>query len=744
MNLEQLNEQQRAAVTAKPGPVMFVYAGPGSGKTHVLTHRLAWLVRERGVYPGAIMAVTFTNRAAGEMRNRAEALLGGRLRGARVGTFHSICARILREEAEHHSWTSNYLIYDTDEQVVVARTVLNEMEEDSSRQVARRVLNGISAAKNELIGPKEYIPTVWHEELVARVYPEYQKRMLLSDAMDFDDLLMQTVSLLNENQELQDKYGKRVEHLLVDEFQDTNLAQYELVRLLGKPQNNIFVIGDEDQAIYSWRGANQHNMQRFKEEYERACTFVMEQNYRSTQIVLDAARAVIDRNPNRQPKVLKAAREGGELIRVYEAWDEEEEATHIAGEVERLQRSGQTWRDCAIMYRTNAQSRALEEALLGDGIPYRLVRGLAFYHRREIRDLMSCLRLVYNPEDSVSFLRMVNVPARGIGEKTLTRFRDWARNEDMSLGVALESLLVGSTIPGLQRSRQNALRRFVELVKDWRDFAADNELPMLFDHIMHSTRYEQHLHKISESQEQLDDRLEHLDELRGLLVGASEEGQSLGDFLIEKALVADADALDPNADAVSLLTLHAAKGTEFPFVFIVGLEQGLLPHVRSIDEPEGLAEERRLFYVGITRTMETLYLSWALQRRRSFSFQEPSRFLKDIPDHLLDVSRSPSLRPYDAVDSRTTDTTWERPVIPANAGYSPGSRIARKRGSTFPGPKLEQRFPAGVRVMHEKFGEGEVIFGTVIRDDEIVIVKFNEVDEAKKFFVSSSGLTLLG
>ncbi len=704
MKLDQLNEQQRAAVTAGSGPVI-VYAGPGSGKTRVLTQRLAWLVREQGVYPGAIMAVTFTNRAAAEMRSRAEALLGGGLRGATVGTFHSICARLLRIEAEHHAWTSNYLIFDSNDQLEVVKHVLGEIGMKAGRRAARDILGKISNAKCELVTPESYVAPSYEHVLVERVYPRYQNLLLAANAMDFGDLLMQTVFLLRENEALRVKYGRVVEHLLVDEFQDTNLAQYRLVRLFAQPQENVYVVGDEDQAIYSWRGADWRNVASFHKDFPQAQTYRLERNYRSTQVVLDAAQAVIRRNTQRQDKALFTTRERGAKVQLFAAYDDIEEADHVLQKLgERLRVDGRNWRDFAVMYRSHFQSRALEEAFINAGVPYRLVRGIAFYNRMEVRDLMAFLRLAHNPNDQMSLLRVVNVPRRGIGSKSLAAFETWRKGAALGCGEAL-ALLAGGAETGLPARVAAKLQGFALLCEEWQRVAATGDLPLLFDRILRSTAYVRWLGEVSDDADQAEEREENLAELRGQLEQAMEASQSLGEFLAEKALFADADVQDPELDAVLLMTLHATKGTEFPVVFIAGVEEGLLPHVRALYDPEQLAEERRLFYVGITRAMDELFLSWSFRRRRGYSVQDPSRFLEDIPEELLDSSASPALRTEYVSQASASDTSW-----------APGPAISA--------PKPALQFRTGMRVMHSHFGEGMVIESQVVRDDEEVTVAF--------------------
>ncbi len=718
MDLEHLNEQQRAAVTAGPGPVI-VYAGPGSGKTRVLTQRLAWLVRGQGVYPGAIMAVTFTNRAASEMRNRAEALLGGRLRGARVGTFHSICGRLLRAEAEYLPYSASYAIFDTDDQRMAVRMALADMGLQHEWRQARDIVSKISRAKCELIAAQDYVAPSYAHLLTEKVYPRYQNLLLEADAMDFGDLLMQTVFLLQENADLRKKYGRLIEHLLVDEFQDTNLAQYRLVRLLAWPQQNVFVVGDEDQAIYSWRGADWRNVDSFRQDFAQAQEFKLEQNYRSTRTVVEAARAVIRHNPERVDKALFTTREAGAKIRLHSAYDSREEAEHIVQATARmLQGEGLQLRDVAVMYRSHFQSRALEVAFIDAGIPYRLIRGVAFYSRREIQGMMACLRFAHNPNDQVSFVRIVNEFGRGIGDKTMGVFKAWREREGLGCGQALVRLVEGAEVEFPTRML-GVLRDFGSLCVDWWGAAATGDLTALFDRIAPDTVNEDWLWKVSDDEEQLREREENLAELRGQLEQAMADSQSLGDFLAERALYTDVDIRDPELDAISLMTLHATKGTEFPVVFIAGVVDGLLPHARSLDDPDQLAEERRLFYVGITRAMDELFLSCVF--RSGHAVYDPSRFLDDIPQELLDVTASPSLRStYEPV----VDTVWEPPVAIATSQ-----------------PTLQYR--SGMRVIHKTFGEGMVIESRATRDDEEVTVVFT-AHGIKRLSAAIAGLQTLG
>ena len=721
--LAGLNQQQIEAVTAGAGPVI-VYAGPGSGKTRVLTHRLAYLIREMGVYPGSIMAVTFTNKAANEMRSRAEVLLEGRLRGIQIGTFHAICARILRRESEHLPYRSDYIIYDTDDQLSVIGQAMNELNIDSKRYNPRRVLGSISNAKNELVTPDAFVMPNYYGEIVGRVYCAYQDILVANNAMDFDDLLMQTELLLRHNDAVRDKYQRFYEHVLVDEFQDTNMAQYKLVQLFGAPQNNVFVVGDEDQGIYAFRGADYRNVQHFRRDYPDARMIVLAQNYRSTQIVLDAARALIDKNPHRVQKELFTEREGGAKIYLYEAYNETDEAEFVAQKIDYLKRSeGRDYRDFAVMYRTNAQSRALEDAFIRENVPYRLVGGVGFYKRREVRDLLAYLRLVNNPDDTVSFNRVINTPKRGIGKKSLATFQAWAAQNNMTYGQALTAMSEGVSTPIGGRAENN-LRAFAGLLLDWQQMARNGELVNLFDRIIADTQYRFYVQEISDRPEQITEREDNIRELRGLLEAQEERGDSLNDFLADIALVSDLDSLEEDVDAVTLLTLHSAKGLEFPTVYITGMEDGMLPHTRAFDDPEGMAEERRLMYVGITRAKDRVYLTYAF-RRFLFGNSDvniPSRFLGDIPLDLTDGYISSGTSHQQQMGGYQRQTTWDQPAITRT--------------------ETPLTYQTGMRVQHAKFGEGVVVESKRTSGDEEVTVSF-KAHGIKRLAASFARLTIL-
>ncbi len=738
--LSGLNEQQREAVTTTEGPVL-VLAGPGSGKTRVLTNRIAYLIRERQVHPSAIMAVTFTNKAAGEMKARVENILGdNRHKGLQVGTFHSICARLLRRESEHTPQRADFLIYDTDDQISVVSQALTELNIDSKKYKPRAILNTISAAKNELIAPDQYVGHGYTGEITARVYARYQELLVSSNARDFDDLLMDTAMLMRDNADVREKYQKYYEYLLVDEFQDTNAAQYVLVRLLAAPQNNVFVVGDEDQAIYAFRGADYRNVMQFRKDFPQAKVILLEQNYRSTQIILDAARGVIDRNKHRTPKALFTEKQGGSPLSLFEAYSDQEEAEYVVKVIEEQRRhTGMDYRDFAVMYRTNAQSRAMEDAFIREGLPYKLVGGVGFYKRREIRDLLAYLRLVNNPDDSVSFTRVINVPKRGIGKKSVEDFQSWAARQRLTTAQALEALADGEA-SSLAASAAKKFIEFYKLLQEWQQIAQANDLGALLDEIIARIGFTLYLRESSDTEEEFLDRDENVRELRGLL--NDKRGLPLNEFLEDIALVADVDSLENETNAVTLLTLHSAKGLEYPVVFLTGLEEGILPHMRSFDEPDGLEEERRLMYVGITRAMQRVYLTYAF-RRMIFGESSPgvpSRFLADIPAALTE-GMSPKLLKDRDVRLYLEDTTWDRPASPPRA---PRMQITPFNAKTPPAPPKENlKYRTGQKVRHVKFGDGIVISSQRMGSDEEVTVSFKAAG-IKKLAASFANLQILG
>jgi DNA helicase-2/ATP-dependent DNA helicase PcrA len=719
--LSNLNSQQQAAVTAPDGPVL-VLAGPGSGKTRVLTSRVAWLVAERNVAPWRIMAVTFTNKAAREMRNRLEQLLSpARAHSLMLGTFHATCARILRREAEAAGIAHDYVIFDSDDQRRVVKQALEDLNLDDKKYRPRSVHAAISCAKNELILPTAYTSSSYYDEIVKRIYERYQALLRANNALDFDDLLMITAQMFQRNSDVLAKYQERYRHILVDEFQDTNQAQYVLLRQLSGGRHNLFCVADEDQSIYRWRGADYRNINRLREDHPAIKTFLLEQNYRSTQTILDAAQAVIQHNRDRTDKSLFTERGSGQSVIIHEAYDQDAEAQFVVDTIAYLvAQDGREPGDFAVMYRTNAQSRALEDAFVRVGLPYRLVGATRFYARREIKDMIAFLRLIHNPDDNVSMTRVINVPTRGIGQKTMKTLEDAAQQEDCSVYRILKKIKDPlAQGPELWTRSERAVLDFLDMLEGWIAASETLTVAQVINRVLEDTGYADHLRDGSDEGEE---RWANVLELRNVAADY-EDDASLAEFLTDVALVSDVDNLSESVNAPTLLTLHSAKGLEFPIVFITGLEEGLMPHSRSFDEPEEMAEERRLAYVGLTRAEDRLYLTHTFRRTRYGVSEpsDPSRFLEDIPLDLVTGSwkrgRQVKSQGRTAEESRTPD---------------------RAPRSTASQPRLR----AGQRVRHEKFGEGMVIGCSVQGNDQIATVNFEEAGK-KRLMVSLAPMELI-
>lgn len=714
--LRDLNPSQQAAVTAPDGPIL-VLAGPGSGKTRVLTYRIAYLLTVRRVSPFHILAVTFTNKAAEEMRSRLEALFGERAAELTLGTFHAICARFLRREAAFLGLNPQFVIYDEEDQLEAIRQALRDLNLDEKRYRPGALRAAISRAKNEFIRPEDYPIRTYFDEIVARVYSRYEERLRAADALDFDDLLLRAVELFENHPEVSARYQERYRHILVDEFQDTNTVQYLLLRQLTSRHRNLFCVGDEDQSIYGWRGADFRNVIRFREHFPDARIIILEENYRSTQTILEAAQSVIRFNTERyNEKRLVAARGPGSPIMVYEAFDEEDEATFVVRRVQELMETrGVRPQEIAVMYRTNAQSRALEEAFVRAGLPYRLVGGVRFYQRREIKDLLSYLRLVLNPHDDLSLVRVLNVPPRGIGPATLSKLTALAQRQKASLFTAIEQATGGAAGISLSQKIRHALADFVGRVRAWQAVRDEVGVAELLRRIIDEIGYAEYLESLEEQDREIggrrwDNVLELLRVAAPYRPGAFED--PLAAFLGEAALISDVDTLRDDVEAPILLTLHAAKGLEFAVVFITGLEEGLLPHSRSMDEPAALEEERRLFYVGMTRAKDLLVLTYAF--RRYDEIRTPSRFLREIPKELLTGATPRSRR------ERKTAALQETPVVPPSS----------------------LRFRPGTRVHHPRFGEGLVLESRWVGSDEEVVVMFEEVG-LKRLLAGFASLKIL-
>ena len=710
--LKSLNSQQIKAVTAPPGPVL-VLAGPGSGKTRVLTYRAAYLIGQQDIQPYHLMAVTFTNKAASEMGERIADLLGHQTQGLTLGTFHATCARILRIESEHLPVDANYVIFDADDQVKVVRQVLQDQNLDEKRYRPQSVHASISAAKNELYLPEDFPISTYRDEVVARVYQEYQKILLTSNAFDFDDLLLWMALLLGDNEKIRDKYSRRYQQILVDEFQDTNMAQYTLLNLLASYHKNIFVVGDSDQSIYRWRGADYRNVRRFEEDYPNAEVILLEQNYRSTQNILDTAMAIIDKNSNRTPKKLFTERGAGEKIIIQEAYDEREQAQLIVDTIIRqIADKKATPADFAIMYRTNAQSRQIEEAFLSANLPYKLVGAQRFYGRREVKDVIAYLRLVANPEDSFSLARVINTPSRKIGTKTFAELITIAQQFELGPGELLLRIAKPEA-PELEFFSPTPAKRlsgFGSMFSRWRKEYENLPPVEILDLILEDTAYRRY---IEDGSEEGFERWENIVELKRL----ASEYQTVGllSFLQDIALVSDQDTLDPDLEVPTLLTLHSAKGLEFGQVLIIGLNEGILPHQRSFDDPESMEEERRLFYVGVTRAKDRLYLFHSLNRY-TYGYFEPlqaSRYYHDIPPGLR-VDENYIYQSGSSVSYSSEPRTWkdleEKNIRPVSQ---------------------EILYHPGQKVRHSKWGEGLVLNSQLQDDDEIVDVFFEGVGKKK-------------
>jgi DNA helicase II / ATP-dependent DNA helicase PcrA len=728
--LKQLNQQQQKAVAAPPGPVL-VLAGPGSGKTRVLTFRIAYLIAALEVPAYQIMAVTFTNKAAREMESRVAELLGGKAKGLWLGTFHAICGRILRREADHLPIDHNYVIFDDDDQLSLVKRVIKELRINDKDYRPRQVQAKISKAKNDLIGVDEYPILSYRDETIQEIYQAYQNYLVASNAVDFDDMLLYTANLLETNAEVRKKYAQRFHHILVDEFQDTNKAQYYLLHYLASHHHNLFVVGDEDQSIYRWRGADYHNVQRFTRDFSNTEKFLLEQNYRSTQTILDTAVAVIDENPNRTKKDLYSDRGTGEAIVVYEADDDHEEASYVVDTLSRQVRLGDASEsDFAIMYRTNAQSRLLEEAFRRANMSYRLVGAQRFYGRREVKDMIAFLRLIYNPKDEVSLARVINLPSRGIGSVTLGKLQALARQTGLSSGEVLLMLGMeeGEAHEEYLESAAVRLKPFSHMLRNWREGLDRMSLTDLFDQVILDTGYEAY---IKDESDETQDRWANVLELRSVLLEYEQQG--LAAFLEAMALVADQDTLPETLDAPTLLTLHTAKGLEFPQVFIIGLDEQYLPHSRSLDDPEAMAEERRLFYVGITRAKDRLYLLRARRRRSpygSYETMQPSRFLDSLPDDLVRGKINTILTRRETYDRSTYQ--WDQRI---------GSLTTHRKRSAPPEKRTQKFFPE-MRVEHPVYGEGVVRNSRLEYGDETVEVYFEGLG-LKALVASMSSLEIL-
>jgi DNA helicase-2/ATP-dependent DNA helicase PcrA len=722
LDLDGLNPEQREAVVHPGGPLL-IFAGAGSGKTRVITYRIARLLQQ-GIPPYRILAVTFTNKAAREMRERIEALVGEVGRSMWIGTFHALCARMLRIDGKHIGIDPNFVIYDDGDQLSLVREVLKAKNIDDKSIQPRALLSEISTAKEKLKTPEDYatMATGFFERIAADVYAQYNALLQKANALDFDDILYYANRLLEQREDVREKYQERFQHVLVDEYQDVNWAQYNIVHTLAAKHRNVVVVGDDDPTIYAWRGADVSLILKFSSDYPDATIVKLERNYRSTKNILAAANAVIRQNRGRASKELWTDNEQGSAITLTQAGTEQDEGLMIAEQILREVRTGgRKFGDYAVLYRTNAQSRVMEEAFLTMRIPHILVGGQRFYERKEIKDMLAYLRLTLNPRDDVSLRRSINTPTRGIGDKAVAKLEEWANAHDTNL---LEAALDQEVQFSLPKRTASALRGFASHITDAQAIAEAGAVTPVLRHLLSESGYIDAL-KAENSQESLS-RLENLQELLNVTAeyDATADEPSLGGFLESVSLVADVDALSGHGgDAVTLMTLHSAKGLEFPVVFMTGMEEGVFPHSRSLNSDSQLEEERRLCYVGMTRARQELHLMHA-HRRSMFgtpNFNRRCRFLDDLPNELLDTLNpqgyQPVMRQPIAHGSGTHRVMTPAPVPVAKPPVAPG---------------WKPPFDVGQRVKHPKFGVGVVVACNPVRDDAEVTVAFPGVVGVKK------------
>ena len=736
--LAKLNSAQREAVLHFEGPIL-VLAGAGSGKTRVLTTRIARLIEHHGVDPSHILAVTFTNKAAGEMRERIAKLIGEMPTGMWVGTFHAIGARMLRREAHLVGRSPSFTIYDEDDSLAAVRRIMERLKISTKTWSPKALRSAISGAKNALVSPEEYARLAMDplSKAASLVYDQWERTLRDANAVDFDDLLVLPVRVLQQNPDRVTAYRERFRFLLVDEYQDTNRAQYEFVKLLAGADGNVLVVGDDDQSIYGWRGADIRNILDFERDFPSAAVVRLEDNYRSTPQVLDLANAVISANTGRRGKTLRATLPPGDAVTQVATLDERDEAEFVAEEITTLSSGARAlgYRDIAVLYRTNSQSRALEESLRKRAIPYRLVGAVRFYDRREIRDLMSYLKLIANPADDEAFLRAVSVPRRGLGDATLETLATIAREAGRPM---LEIAADSARLASLRPAARQALADFSALILRQRENAKDSSVDELLRNVIEEIRFADHLK--AEGPE----GMERIENVKELIAGASEtvadEGGELGltpldHFLQHASLITDVDRQNSNADAVTMMTLHNAKGLEFPAVFITGLEDGLFPLRRAQDTPDEMEEERRLFYVGITRAMRKLYLSHARSRRRNGETMQciPSSFLQPIPPALVTQRASFKLRG----STRAVPTFSQSP-----SARRPGQAVDRSwMDGDVEVSQDAPRFVKGERVKHARFGSGTVTeLSGVARDMKVTVAFDDETIGSKRLVVQYAGL----
>ena len=728
---DTLNEQQKKGVFTTDGPVLLL-AGAGSGKTRVLTHRIAYLIDELGVNSWNIMAITFTNKAAGEMKERVENLVGVGSDSIWVTTFHSTCVRILRRYADRIGYDNNFAIYDTDDQKTVMKEVCKRLQIDTKQLKERTILGAISSAKDELISPPEYELNAagdYRKQKIASAYREYQETLRKNNAMDFDDLIMKTVELFKTDQEVLASYQKRFKYIMVDEYQDTNTAQFELIRLLAAGTRNLCVVGDDDQSIYKFRGANIRNILDFEKVYPEAVVIRLEQNYRSTQNVLDAANAVIKNNTGRKEKTLWTDHGNGNRIHFKQFDNAYEEAEFVADDIAGKKRNGiADYGDCAVLFRTNAQARLLEERFVVEGIPYNVVGGVNFYARKEIKDLLAYLKTIDNGCDDLAVKRIINIPKRGIGAATIAKVQDYAELHEISF---YEALCQADEVTGLTSKTAEKLKPFVNLINVFRSKVDFYGIKELLEDVIETTGYVKELEASDE--EDAEARIENIDELISKAAAFEEthDQPTLGEFLEEVALVADIDNVEEGNNRVLLMTIHSAKGLEFSHVYMTGMEDGIFPSYMTIvsDDPDEIEEERRLAYVGITRAKEDLTLCYAKMRmvRGETQMNAVSRFVREIPTELMDNKpQAPKTRPIAVAAPKRTAVENKPYIAGGGLGSLAAAGITKGAGAVTGG---KPDYDIGDRVVHVKYGEGTVTDLEPGPRDYKVTVDFDEAGQ---------------
>lgn len=743
---DSLNSEQKKGVFTTQGPVL-ILAGAGSGKTSVLTRRIAYLIENVGVNPWNIMAITFTNKAAGEMRERVDDIVGFGSESIWVTTFHSTCVRILRRHIDRLGYDTNFTIYDTDDQKNVMKEVCKKLEIDTKQLKEKTILNVISAAKDELISPIEYENSVmgdFTKRKISMAYKEYQELLKKSNALDFDDIIVKTVELFKSCPDVLENYQNRFQYIMVDEYQDTNTAQFELIRLLADKYRNLCVVGDDDQSIYKFRGANIRNILDFEKIYPEATVIKLEQNYRSTQTILDAANAVIQNNVGRKDKALWTEKGAGKRIHFRPFDNAFEEAEYIAGDIRKKKREGDyDYSQCAVLYRTNAQSRLLEESFIRDGIPYDVVGGVNFYSRREIKDILAYLKTIDNGKDDLACRRIINVPRRGIGAASVSKVQEYADRTGISFFEALQRVEEVPTMAGGKAAEK--LKNFATMIQMFRTKKEFGSLEDLITDVIETTGYVKELQESGE--EDASDRIENIDELITKIVSFEQEKEELGEeaslsaFLEEVALVADIDGVDKDDNKVLLMTLHSAKGLEFPQVYLAGMEDGVFPSYMTISsgDPMDIEEERRLAYVGITRAKEELTISYAKQRmiRGQTQYNPLSRFVKEIPSNLMDNEMPERRRYEDDFDSyeRPTRNNWEMPDTGVTNRWQMAT-ASKPTGNNWETTPVMKQQPAQTKKVGRDISE-------ILASKPKAVIKKKETPAANKPYIAKSldGLT---